>query len=52
MVDDVRRRRCAPVVTWVKDGEARLMISQREVASWLGTSLAGSRVAESVGAKA
>ena len=30
MVDEVRRRRCAPVVTWVEEGEARLMNSQRE----------------------
>ena len=30
MVDDVRRRRCAPVVTWVEEGEARLMKPGRE----------------------
>ena len=30
MVDDVRRRRCAPVVTWVEEGDARLMNSRRK----------------------
>ena len=30
MVDDVRRRRCAPVDTWVGEGEARLMNAPRE----------------------
>ena len=30
MLDDVRRRRWAPVVTWVEDGDARLMKSRRE----------------------
>lgn len=40
-VDDVRRRRCAPVVTWVEEGEARLMKSQGEekLASSLGQGL-------------
>ena len=28
--DDVRRRRCAPVVTWGEEGEARLMEWLRE----------------------
>ena len=30
MVDDVRRRRCAPVVVWVEEGDARLINSPRE----------------------
>ena len=30
MLDDVRRRRWAPVVTWVEEGDARLMNSRRE----------------------
>ena len=30
MLDDVRRRRWAPVVTWVEEGDARLMKSRRE----------------------
>ena len=36
--EDVRRRRCAPVVTWVGEGDARLIYSQREekLASSLG----------------
>ena len=61
----MRRRRCAPVVTWVEEGEARLMKSQREekLASSLGQGLRklpedcvydnlGGRLAERVGAKA
>lgn len=34
MVDDVRRRRCAPVVTWVEEGDARLLIMGGEKKSW------------------
>ena len=30
MPDEVRRRRWAPVVTWVEEGDARLMKSRRE----------------------
>ena len=30
MVDDVRRRRWAPVFTWVEEGDARLMKFKRE----------------------
>ena len=30
MFDDVRLRRCAPLITWVEDGEARLMTWKRE----------------------
>ena len=30
VVDDVRRRRCAPVVTWEEEGEARLMKLRNE----------------------
>lgn len=30
VLDDVRRRRWAPVVTWVEEGDARLMKSRRE----------------------
>lgn len=64
MVDDVRRRRCAPVVTWVEEGEARMMSWQREekLASSLGRSEydvakmiayvnVGGRITERVGAK-
>ena len=38
MVDEVRRLRCAPVVTCVEEGEARLINSHREenLASKLG----------------
>ena len=64
MVDEVRRRRCAPVVTCVEEGEARLINPHREenLTSSLGRvrgrkfdcvrQSPGGRVAERVGAKA